>query len=104
MIGYRLINLKNTTLQVIKQFLIAIDQTANTLIYLKKDAVNSETGFGYSDETLSARLWRLQHPFYKVVDRLFFFDKEGDKMHCQLSFESELNRKQLPSRYSEYFQ
>lgn len=96
--------LKHITLQILKQFLIALDQTANTLIYLKGDAINGETGFGYSDETLSARLWRLQHPFHKVVDKVFFFDKEGEKKHCELSFESELKRKQLPSRYSEYFQ
>lgn len=101
---YNLNLFRYIALSILKQFLIALDQTANTLIYLKGDAINGETGFGYSDETLSARLWRLQHPFYKVVDKVFFFDKEGEKKHCELSFESELKRKQLPGRYSEYFQ
>lgn len=70
-----------------KQILIALDQLANTL------------GGGMADETLSARAWRTQSPLHKAIDVLFFWDRVGPKRHCQLSFESELLRTQLPSAY-----
>lgn len=75
----------------LKQFAIAIDQVFNTLVYFKSD------GFGYADETLSARAWRLRHKSnaYKWIDGLFFWQKE----HCRASYQSELLRKQLPSEY-----
>lgn len=66
-----------------KQVLIAIDQLANTLLG------------GFADETLSARLWRTQHPAYKWVDRLFFWEPG----HCYASYQSELLRSQLPKGY-----
>ena len=74
-----------------RQFLISLDQTLNTLCYIKGD------GFGYADETLSARAWRLrgQSNAWKNIDRLMFFDKD----HCKASYESELYRKQLPKEY-----
>lgn len=74
-----------------KQLLIAVDQLLNTVTWIKGD------GFGYADETLSARAWRLRHKSgaWKRIDRLFFFDKD----HCRTSYESELYRKQLPSEY-----
>ena len=70
-----------------KQVLIAIDQLANTLIG------------GMADETLSARLWRTQHPLRRWVDAMFFWDRQGVKRHCQLSYESELLRSHLPAGY-----
>lgn len=70
-----------------KQFLIAIDQLANTLLG------------GMADETLSARSWRTQSPIHKAIDAVFFFDRQGMKRHCQLSYESELLRLQLPGAY-----
>ena len=72
-----------------KQFLIALDQLFNTLIYVAKD------GFGFADETLSARSWRLreQSSLYVWIDRLF-----GEN-HCKESYESEVLRKHLPSEY-----
>ena len=76
-----------------KQTLIALDQLANTLIYLSGD------GFGHADETLSARLWRLQHPAHEWVDTLFFWDREGPVRHCELSYRAELLRHHLPARY-----
>ena len=79
--------------KMLLQFFIALDQSINTLIYFKED------GFGYADETLSARVWRLQHPFHKVIDKVFFFDKEDDMKHCQLSYLSEVERRQLPPAY-----
>ena len=70
-----------------KQILIAVDQLANTLIG------------GMADETLSARAWRTQSMGYRVIDALFFWDKQGPKRHCQLSYEAELLRTQLPQSY-----
>ena len=70
-----------------KQVLIAIDQLLNTLL------------LGMADETLSARLWRLQHPAHKFVDTLFFWDREGHVRHCELSYRAELLRHHLPARY-----
>lgn len=74
-----------------KQFLIAVDQVFNTLVYLKGD------GFGFADETLSARAWRYRYTSkaYKVIDTLFFWQDQ----HCKQAFDSEMNRKHLPSVY-----
>jgi len=71
----------------VKQFLIALDQLINTLLG------------GYADETLSARFWRTKHPAYHWVDKLFFWDHKGLQGHCELSFESEVMRRQLPVEY-----
>lgn len=76
-----------------KQLLIAMDQTLNTLIPLPGD------GFGMADETLSARLWRLRHPAHKWVDALLFWDREGPVRHCELSYRAELLRHHLPRGY-----
>lgn len=91
------------------QFLIAIDQAINTLVWSKKE------GFGMADETLSARMWRLGEldgqrnwlRAMRVVDALFFWDKEWcsafgrNMLHCELSYLSELGRKHHPERYRE---
>jgi len=79
-----------------KQFLIALDQLANTIVWIKGD------GFGYADETLSARAWRLRHQSnaWKRIDAIFFWEEE----HCRQSYESELMRKQLPSHYRNLIQ
>ena len=80
---------------MIQQFLIAIDQVLNTVVWIKGD------GFGMADETLSARAWRLRERSnaYKVIDAIFFWDRQGPKRHCQLSYESEVLRSQLPKGY-----
>lgn len=74
-----------------KQLLIALDQFFNTLLNIGGD------GWGYADETLSARAWRLRDKSkaYKVIDTIFFWDKN----HCQQSYQSEVDRKQLPEEY-----
>lgn len=74
-----------------KQFLIGVDQLLNTVVWIKGD------GFGYADETLSARAWRLrkQSNAWKRIDRLFWFDKD----HCRTSYIAELRRKHLPKEY-----
>lgn len=76
-----------------KQLLIALDQLANTVVWIKGD------GFGYADETLSARAWRLrdQSNAWKRIDALFFWDEE----HCRKSYQSEVRRKHLPNHYTE---
>ena len=75
-----------------KQFLIAFDQMVNTLVYIKDD------GFGYADETLSARAWRLREQSswpYKTINWLFFWQKD----HCKNAYDEEVNNKQLPQDY-----
>ena len=78
-------------LSIAKNVLIGFDQTINCVVWIKGD------GFGLPDETLSARAWRLrgQSNSWKRIDALLFFDKD----HCRTSYESELNRTQLPKDY-----
>jgi hypothetical protein len=73
------------------QFLLSIDQLANTVIWVSGD------GFGMADETISARAWRLrmQSSAYKFIDALFFWQTG----HCQSAYESEMRRKHLPNAY-----
>ena len=71
--------------QIPKNSLIAFDQLVNALLW------------GWPDETLSSRCWRWElmgkHTWpRKVVDMLFFFDKD----HCRTSFESERGGRHLP--------
>jgi len=68
----------------VKQFLIAVDQSINTL-----------AGSGWADETISAWSWRTKHWLRPWIDRLFFWDKN----HCEESYKSELERLQLPPEY-----
>lgn len=77
---------------MMKQFLIAFDQVVNTLVYIKGD------GWGFADETLSARAWRLreQSPYpYRIINALFFWQEN----HCKEAYESEMNNKHLPKEY-----
>ena len=76
---------------ILLQFLIALDQSLNTLVQIKGD------GFGYADETLSARAWRLreQSSAWRRIDLLFFWQSN----HCESAYESELLRKHLPAEY-----
>jgi hypothetical protein len=37
--------------------------------------------------------------FHRIVDLFFFFDKQDGKGHCELSWEAEQGRAQLPSDY-----
>ncbi len=67
---------------------IAVDQLLNAVL------------FGSPDETLSARMWRNRaRPGWSqaraVVDKIFFWQEA----HCQKSYESEMQRKQLPAEY-----
>ena len=78
-----------------KQVLIAIDQTVNTLVWAKDE------GFGMADETISARSWRLRERATwglarALIDALFFWDKN----HCEESYRSERLRRHLPFDYA----
>lgn len=72
-----------------RQFFIALDQTANTLVWIKGD------GFGMADETLSARAYRLQSSWMRFIDGMFFWQEE----HCKQAFYAELYGTQLPDIY-----
>lgn len=78
-------------MNVLTQFLIALDQMINTIVWVRGD------GFGKADETLSARAWRLRKGSntYKFINFLFFWQKN----HCYESYLSEVERKHLPSEY-----
>lgn len=41
---------------------------------------------GHPNESLSGRAWRTQSAWYRVIDALFFFDKD----HCRISHENDL--------------
>ena len=78
------------------QFLIALDQLANTLLG------------GYADETLSARAWRadqngkvlgrVMRPLIDALSLVITFGR--DRNHCRDSYESEVQRRQFPQAYS----
>lgn len=74
-----------------KQSFISLDQMFNCCVKIGDD------GWGYADEMLSARAWRLREKsnLYVWIDRLFFWDKD----HCQECYQIEMERKQLPSEY-----
>jgi len=77
------------------QFLIALDQALNCLVWSAVD------GWGTADETLSARAWRLKgssrfwSTFRAVVDVMFFWQRN----HCWSAYDAEFERRQLPSHY-----
>lgn len=78
------------------QLLVALDQLVNTLIPAKYE------GFGYADETLSARAWRLRQStawgrLRILIDAVFFWEAD----HCRRAFMAECTRQQLPLRYCE---
>lgn len=79
------------------QSLIAIDQFFNTLVWSRAE------GFGYADETISARAYRLggAYPrtwgvFEYVIDTLFFWQVD----HCRMAYLAEISRRQYPKAYA----
>ena len=73
---------------------IALDQLAYVLLTL---------GAGSPDETLSAAAWRTEKAgklfgavFRPLIDLLF---RPFERDHCCKSYQSELNRTQLPKEY-----
>jgi len=78
-------------MSILKNFMIGLDQSVNCLIKL-------DDGWGFPDEMLSARAWRLRaaHPKLRaLIDRLFFWDKN----HCKECYFIELDRRQSPRDY-----
>jgi hypothetical protein len=75
----------------IKESFIPLDRVLNTRVKVADD------GYGYADEMLSARAWRLRKKsrLYIWIDRLFFWDKD----HCEECYKIEMERKQLPPEY-----
>ena len=67
----------------LKQIAIGFDQFLNTLLG------------GYADETLSARAHRTRSPMEHFIDTLLFWDED----HCRNSYQSEIQRRQLPPEY-----
>lgn len=71
-------------------------------LWISVDQVFNAAFCGSPDETISARAWRLQDHQQNwamarlLIDALFL---PWEKNHCQKSFESELQRKQLPENY-----
>lgn len=77
---------------IVWELLIGLDQLLNVIVWIDND------GWGRIDEMLSARAWRLRHTckLYIWINRLFFWQFN----HCQSAYETEMNRKQLPSDYT----
>lgn len=71
------------------QFLIAVDQVANTLLG------------GYADETMSARCYRNRgrtrgwYALYRLVNALFFWMED----HCRSAYDAEKLRLNEPPEY-----
>lgn len=86
-----------TLKQWLYNLLIAIDQLINTVF------------LGHPDETLSSRSYRLYRDNISkipciLINNLFFWDREDNKKHCELSYISEQKRMQLPPEFRVYIQ
>lgn len=64
--------------------------------------INAHTG-GWPDETISSRAWRWHKSGrrswpMKLINSIFFLDRDkaSGKRHCELSFESEREGRQMP--------
>lgn len=91
-----------------RQSLIALDQWVNTLGGIFHSILDicrlskTPSEIYYADETLSAHSYRdyknsVRTWPKKFIDSLFFFDKN----HCEESYESEIEKRQLPPEYRE---
>lgn len=72
-----------------REVAVAIDQLANAVLG------------GYAQETISSRCWRLRdyRPYStmrRVIDCLFFWQKN----HCRVSYESQVQRRNMPADYA----
>ncbi len=79
-----------------RQFLISVDQTFNTLWYIKGE------GWGMADEMISARAYRayredlISDVPMRLINALFFWQPH----HCFSAFLAEFERRQLPRGYT----
>jgi len=80
-----------------KQFLISLDQTVNTLFFETEE--DGTRVWGWADESISARSYRLRDKGwalqYKLINKLFFWQID----HCGYAYYSEELRSQLPREY-----
>ncbi|KAA8555060.1 hypothetical protein [Pseudomonas marginalis] len=73
-----------------RSLLLAIDQFANALMW------------GYVDETLSSRAYRCRNNkkrwliAERVINCIFWRDRQGTIRHCQMAYYAELAREHLP--------
>ena len=86
----------------LKQLALSVDQLINVFVWS-----SYEQSFGYADECISARLFRLQdtsvywkrtHDFLNYIVRKFGSDRD----HCFAAFVDEFNRHQLPAAYQNF--
>ena len=92
-----------------KQFLISLDQTLccllGCILTILSYFIHSIPRVKYyADESLSSRCYRLYRDGKMkwpciLVDHIFFWDTDGDKKHCELSYISELERNQCPPEF-----
>lgn len=83
------------------QFLLSIDQVANTCWYIDGD------GWGYADEAISARALRCHLQGHisawpmRLINLLFFWqmDDAWRPNHCYRAWRAEIERRQLPDHY-----
>lgn len=74
--------------------MLAADQFINALLW------------GYVDETLSSRAYRCRGKkrrwavAEKIINTLFWRDRQGDFRHCQIAYYAEIAREHLP-QYTE---
>ena len=87
------------------QTLVSFDQALHNLggavwAGLALILVKMPIGQTWADETLSSRCHRLRIDGLrwpaKFIDLLFWWDRKDAKGHCELSWESERNGRQLP--------
>lgn len=87
-------------MQGVEQIVVALDQFINTVPNIFRWFF-PKIEMGYADETISARAWRRGRTskkwaaFRVLIDALFFWQER----HCKSAYESEIQRKQLPSDY-----
>ena len=92
-----------------KQFLISLDQALCCLIGLILTLASFIFIFipkqkYYADESLSSRSYRLYRDGKLkwpciLIDTILFWDREGEKKHCELSYISEIERNQCPPEF-----
>ena len=90
-------------IRFIQQLLLAIDQFANIFFFSYEDYKSDGYGFGYADETISARTYRLRKTSWfwstlrTLLDITFFWDKGK---HTHNAYLHEFKKHNLPPHYA----
>ena len=77
--------MRDTIAFCVKQFLISVDQTINTLLG------------GWADESISSRAHRECPRLERVIDTMFFWQKS----HCKQAYQNEIDRMQCHPAFRE---